>query len=320
MLLRLGNIDDLDLNLFAFDYDLTFAAFFLNADGKVYARYGQRDGKSAEDRQSLKGLAHTMQSVLDMHARPEPAFAPRDDDKAVTISDVAGRSRRCYHCHNVKERLDAKLKRDGKWDREMAFRFPPPEVVGLGLEVDRGNVVGQVGAGSAAAAAGLKKGDVLTRLGGVPVHSQADAMFALDRAPAKGKVELTYTRDGQAVSVELALEAGWRRHDLSWRPSMKKQLASLPIYGEALGVDDKKKLGLGENQLAVRQRASVHSKAKALGIQPGDIIVGLDGRAVEGKDDARLRKYVSGHYLLGDSARVDVIRDGKRMSLEVTFR
>jgi hypothetical protein len=33
-------VDDVDLNTFEFDYDLTFMVFFLNANGKVYARYG----------------------------------------------------------------------------------------------------------------------------------------------------------------------------------------------------------------------------------------------------------------------------------------
>ena len=53
--------------------------FFLNADGKMYARYGGRDGKGPDERQSLEGLRYTMQSVLDMHRAPEKAFAPRDD-------------------------------------------------------------------------------------------------------------------------------------------------------------------------------------------------------------------------------------------------
>ena len=32
----------IDLSLFQFDYDLTFAAFFMNADRTIYGRYGIR--------------------------------------------------------------------------------------------------------------------------------------------------------------------------------------------------------------------------------------------------------------------------------------
>ena len=69
---RLTRVDNLDLNLFEFDYDLTMMVFFLNAEEKVYARYGGRDARNADSRQSLAGLHATMQSVLAMHARPEP--------------------------------------------------------------------------------------------------------------------------------------------------------------------------------------------------------------------------------------------------------
>ena len=70
---RLTRIDDLDLNVFEFDYDCTFMVFFLNAQEKVYARYGGRDADGPDSRQSLAGLHYTMESVLKMHARKAPA-------------------------------------------------------------------------------------------------------------------------------------------------------------------------------------------------------------------------------------------------------
>ena len=39
---RLVQANALDLTLFQFDYDLTFAAFFMNADKTIYGRYGTR--------------------------------------------------------------------------------------------------------------------------------------------------------------------------------------------------------------------------------------------------------------------------------------
>src|SRR5205823_13416877 len=73
---RLTRIDTEDLNLFEFDYDLTFMVFFLDAAGRVYARYGGRDATSADSRQSLAGLAYTTQSVLRTHERPSIALTP----------------------------------------------------------------------------------------------------------------------------------------------------------------------------------------------------------------------------------------------------
>jgi len=37
---RVLNANALDLNLFQFDYDLSFSTLFSNADGTVYERYG----------------------------------------------------------------------------------------------------------------------------------------------------------------------------------------------------------------------------------------------------------------------------------------
>jgi hypothetical protein len=59
---RLTRIDDQDLNLFEFDYDLTFMVFILDAEGRVYARYGGRSPEGPDQRQSLEGLRYTMGS------------------------------------------------------------------------------------------------------------------------------------------------------------------------------------------------------------------------------------------------------------------
>src|SRR5207253_885901 len=97
--------------------DLTFAVFFFDAELKTYARYGGRDASGPDARQSLAGLRYTMESVLEMHRAKEKAFAPRFADKSETVRDVAtGPHRRCYHCHEVREALDSRLKKRGKFD------------------------------------------------------------------------------------------------------------------------------------------------------------------------------------------------------------
>src|SRR5438067_12952192 len=106
---RLTRLDDIDLNQFEFDLDLTFMVFFLNAEGKIYARYGGRDALSADGRQSPAGLRYTIQSVLAMHDRKEKAFAPASSEKPEFIRDLVGQtgfSHGCVHCHQVKEILN----------------------------------------------------------------------------------------------------------------------------------------------------------------------------------------------------------------------
>src|SRR5262249_33224156 len=161
--------------------------------------------------------------------RKEKLYAPREKGPAKYTRDLprVGRGRGCLHCHQVREGLDAELRKAGKWEHELTWRYPLPDNLGLALEVDRGNVVQRVEPGCAAAAAGLKKGDVLRLLHGVPVHSLADAQFALDRAPPKGKVPLTWERGGKEQKGALALAPGWRKGDVSWRPSLRHLVPSL---------------------------------------------------------------------------------------------
>jgi len=105
--------------------------FFLNADEKVYARYGGRDGRSPDERQSLEGLRYTMQSVLAMHQRKAPDFAPREEGTPKSIRQVVDRGRGCMHCHQVREALNDELKRTGKWEQDRVWRYPLPDNLGL---------------------------------------------------------------------------------------------------------------------------------------------------------------------------------------------
>jgi len=294
--------------------------FFLDADEKVYARYGGRDGISPDERQSLDGLRYTMNSVLAMHQQQEKEYAPRTEGSQTTrqIPGAAG-VRRCFHCHNVREYLNDDLYRKGKWTREHAWRYPLPDNLGLVLDLHRGNVVGKVTPDSPAARAGLQPGDILQQLNDVPMHSFADAQFALDRAPVKGAIPVKWTRAGEAKTGELPLAKDWKRSDISWRPSMQHMVPVLPLSGQELTADEKKELGLSEKQLAFRQRDDLHSKAKAAGIQGGDIILGFDDRTLMGIDVDCFYYHVRRNYLSGDRVAVNLLRDGKRLSLPLTL-
>jgi serine protease Do len=317
---RLTRIDNQDLNLFEFDYDLTFMVFFMNADEKVYARYGGRDSESPDDRQSLAGLHYTMASVLRMHASAEKTFAPKSRQTPKFIRDGANfrGMGRCMHCHQIKETLESELRRAGKWSRELVWRYPLPENLGLALEVDRGNVVKQVKDKSAAAATGLKAGDRLQRLNQVPIHSFGDAQFALDIAPQTGSIELIWQRGNEALKGKLALADGWRKTDVAWRPSMRHIVAAARLYGVDLTVVEKQALGLSGRQLAFRQRDTVPTQAKAAGIRGGDIILGIDDKHLEMSVDDFLR-YVQGHYVIGERGTINLLRDGQRLNLTMTF-
>jgi membrane-associated protease RseP (regulator of RpoE activity) len=320
---RLPRIDDLDLNTFEFDRDLTFMVFFLDSKFRVYARYGGRDGNDADNRQSLEGLRATMQSVLDMHAKAEKdrQFAPRPQEPATFISDITfrGRRGRCLHCHQVKEIIHDSLQRGGKWDRSLVWRFPLPENVGFTLDVDRSFVVKKVADGSAAAKAGLKPGDVVRKLHDVPIHSFGDATYALDRSPTTGSIAVKWERAGKAMEAKIALSEGWRRTDLTWRPSVRPFTTSLRLSGKDLTAAERKKLGLTPKQVAFRQLSPASAQAERAGIKGGDIILGIEGKPMDCTCE-QLQDHVRSYYLAGEKLPIVVLRDGKKQTIQMTLR
>jgi S1-C subfamily serine protease len=293
--------------------------FFTNAEGKIYGRYGQRDAQNADNLQSLEGLKYTMQSVLKEHAEKDKEFAEPTSDKPRYTKDLTGGKGRCTHCHQVREAQNAELKRQGKWTRDSVYRFPWPENVGMTLDVARGNVVKSVKDGSAAAKVGIKAGDVLRRVNRVPIHSIGDVQFGLERAPKKGEVEIAWRHDGELQTGKLTLADGWRKVDVSWRPSMRFLVPNLRLSGTDLTGDEKKMLELPINQVAFRQKDPVPSLAKTAGVQPGDVIVGIDNLALETDLDGLLR-YVRHNYLIGDRITINLLRDGKKTTVPLTLR
>ena len=328
--MRLTRIDSEDLNLFEFDYDLTLMMFFMDAEERVYARYGGRDADDADHRQSLAGLRYTMQAVLDAHGAASKEFAPRSEGGSKRVREIQGdpRGRRerggkgghdCMHCHQVKESLQRNLERTGKWSREMIWRFPLPQTLGFDVELDRGNVVKEVKAGSPGAKAGLAAGDVLRRVGDIPTHSFGDVQFALDRAPVRGEIDVTWTRAQQSKTARIALGEGWRKSDVSWRPSAQHMLPAARLDGVDLGAEEKKALGLAPEQLAFRQEARIRPQAEAAGIREGDIVIGLDDLRLD-MNSTQFQHFVRRSYLIGDRVKVNLFRDGKRMALEMELR
>src|ERR1044071_6075824 len=65
---RLVQANAIDLTLFQFDYDLTFAVFFMNADRTIYGRYGSRSERKDATRDiSIEGFRQALAAALELH-------------------------------------------------------------------------------------------------------------------------------------------------------------------------------------------------------------------------------------------------------------
>jgi hypothetical protein len=321
VLARITNMRGVNLNVLKFDYDLTWAMLVIDADQRVYARYGSREGTHAEGQLSLAGLKYTLRKALAAYRRGDtPPLPPEEPPRTVEQYPAAGRlaADACIHCHQVYDFRREQLQAEGKWTRDEIWVHPPPKNVGLTLSVDQGDRVTAVAAGSSADRAGIKSGDVLQRLNGRPVASFADVRYALHLAPKVGAVPVVWERDGREQTGTLELRAGWRESEIFWRPSMWGLPPSACVYGQDLSAEEKRKLGLSEKRLAFRQGQFVSAPGRQAGIRAGDIILGLDGQAME-MTMLQFNTHIRLNYQVGDRVTYEVIRDGRRMTIALTL-
>lgn len=311
-----------DLKQFDFDYDLTWAGFFMNAGGKVYGRFGGRAGENADTYLTLPGLKHAMRAALVAY-RNDPNGTPEPLAKRVSRPEqfpAASRMKAdaCIHCHNVYDFERDALFAAGQWRKDLVWVYPPPNNLGFTLDANEQNRLEAVSPGSAAAKAGLRAGDLLRTVGGRSIGSFADVQYALHRAPAFGELQVTVARAEKPRTVSLALAPGWRESDLTWRGSMWNTPPTASVYGQDLTVQEKQALGLGPKALAFRQGDFVPKPAAQAGIRGKDIILGLADRPLE-MTMLQFNVFIRLNYNVGDRVTYSVIRDGKRLKVPIVL-
>jgi membrane-associated protease RseP (regulator of RpoE activity) len=317
ILVRITRMRGVDLDLFDFDYDLTWMSFFLHPDGTIYGRYGGRDAESADNRVSLAGLRYAMKAARERHRRAGPAQArppraPRTVEQYPATRRLAERA--CIHCHQVYDLRRESLQAAGKWRLDELWVYPLPENIGVTLDIDRGDRIARVAADSPAARLDIQAGDRLLTINGQSIASFADVQYALHRAPASGAVPIAWQHDGRRREGQLTLAAGWRKTDISWRWSLRGVEPSPWVQGDDLSAEEKKALGLSETRLAFRQGPFVPAPARQAGIRQNDIILGIDGKALE-MTARQFAVHVRLNYRVGDRITYNILRKGQHMDL-----
>jgi hypothetical protein len=322
VLLRITNMRGVNLDVFDFDYDLTWAAFFLNGREKVLGRFGGRTAASADGYLTLTGLKHAMRAALAAHrhdpdAKPDRELAPPRTVDSYPAANTF-KADACIHCHQVYNFRRAEHKAAGTWRLADVFVYPEPDNLGIHLDPEQGNRVKSITKDSAADRAGLQAGDVLTSVEGEPVASFGDVQYVLHRLPAKGSVRFTWRRAAGDRTATLELAEGWRATDIGWRESMWGLEPAPHVYGQDLTRREKKDLGLPEKGMAFRQGDYVPGPAKRAGIQAKDVIFGIDGKHLE-MTMLQFNAYVRLNFKVGDRITFNILRDGKRLDLPMTL-
>jgi hypothetical protein len=327
VLLRMSHMRGVNIGLFAFDYNENWQGLFLDADGRIYARYGSVDPDTRESHNTVEGLLHTMEAVLALHARePKQAYTPPPAFRPEQIPAMPPNAKNgCIECHMVQTALNAQVHKDNRFRRDALWVYPPPDNLGIKLDHKRGNAIREVVADSFAAKAGLRPGDVVVKVQDGLVFSAADFRFLLNKVAAKSKLLVEVERAGQPLAVVLDLEGDWRRVSPVRQRAFQNYLRTRTDFPQwifhPLKAKEKESLGIGRENLAIKLLAhkdpgvkggSLKGAFENAGFRDNDIIIAFDG---ERRDHyPRMPQYyLYIEHRSGDRVEVLYLRDGKEL-------
>jgi len=323
VLLRITQLRGVNIALFAYDYDQTWMSFFLDADARIYSRYGSRDNNSADSHNSPEGLLHTMEQVLRVHkeesAKPRPPYLlpPPVKPEELPIMKEIGYANTCIRCHMVHEAQIAQKAKDGKLQRGSLWLYPPMENIGVKLDLKEGNLVREVLPDSFAARTGVQTGDRLRSANGSRVLTIADLQFVLNGLESRSQLTLEADRAGQPLKAVLELDGDWRRSDVSWRKSIRLRAfhtSNLGRYLATIKGAEKTNLGIPDDDVAFRL---MDSKGELLdaGLRKDDVIVAFDGKRRVPYRDARYYWFLE--HQRGEKMEVTFLRGGKEQTTTI---
>lgn len=335
---RLVQGNGLDLQLFQFDYDLTFTAFFLNADGTIYGRFGTRSERKEATRDiSMEGFGKALERALDWHKNypankhdfvarkgPPPSVLHPEDfpaykGKYSAKTDPARPVQSCIHCHMIGEgERDLYFSKGQSLPDKLLFPFPVPNTIGLEMDPTQCATVLRVPGGTPADKAGFKHADEIIRLEGQPLLSTADIQWVLHHAPDSGKTLHAEVRRGpDTVQLQIPLPPGWKRvSDISWRVS------TWDLRRKALGgMVLKTKTEDGKPQLYVDYLGQYGEHAVALkrGFKKNDIILQIGGSPAPFQESAALHLILE-RYKKGEEFPLEVLRDQQRSTIKLPIQ
>ena len=192
---------------------------------------------------------------------------------------------------------------------------------------DRGAEIQSITKESAAEKAGLKKGDIITKIDNKKIESTDDVTEAIHSHKPGDKVDITYLRDGkeQKVTAELSKWKGIRAITAPrvWSQGVTPpsfDIAPFESFGGAYVLNGRPKLGLSIQDTDDGKGVKVldvdeESNAAKAGLKEGDIILSIDDKEVKGTDDVTrtIRTADRDKYTFN----FKIQRDGKTQNLEV---
>ena len=184
-------------------------------------------------------------------------------------------------------------------DQELANSFK--------LSAPNGALVAKIEPDSAAAQAGIKVGDVILKVNGSPIVDAGQLSARIGAATPGDKASLEVWRDGKTLTLSATIGT------------------AAVLADETAGAESPARLGLALRPLNPQERQQsgidggllvedAQGRAAEAGIQPGDVVLSVDGTAVQSV--SQLKKLVEAH---GHQIALLVQRGDSRVFVPITL-
>lgn len=189
----------------------------------------------------------------------------------------------------------------------MSFGTDPKPLLGVYVSddlVEKGVKLSSVVRGKGAEAAGLKGGDIITKINRKSVNSANDIGRAIKELKPGDAVKVSFLRDGRKMTEKIELSAGKSR----FRNKVKRDPCKvfIGVYTNNLRGDGVRVQGIIDG-----------TDAAEMDLQEGDVILELDNVTVNSQSDL-LRERNQNEP--GDYFKLEILRDGKRKTVKGQFQ
>lgn len=179
----------------------------------------------------------------------------------------------------------------------------PDAAAALGLAADEGAMIARVEPGSPAERAGLRGGDVVLAVDGQQVQGSSELRNRIGMVEADRSVRLDILRDGRRSRIAVTVT-----------PIAAAAAAAAPpeLNGAVLGEIPPGHPAYGQIEGVLVAQVARNSRAAALGLRRGDIILGVDGEPVRSAEELAEALPQDGRRLT-----LNLLRGGRQLALVI---
>ena len=176
------------------------------------------------------------------------------------------------------------------------------------LEKPEGALVANVEKGGPADRAGLKSGDVILKADGKPIVASGDLPALIGEASPGDKVALEVWRQGKREEITARLGDASDKAASAATADDKVAKGRIGLALRPLDAQERREAGIDGGLLI----EGAGGPAAMAGVQPGDVLMAVDGTAVKSVEQVRAALAKS-----GKSVALLIMRDGNRIFVPV---